>query len=304
MEETSSRLRGKRCAVVTGANRGIGLEICRQLASNEIDVILTARDEKKGTEAVQSLTPSGLSHVVFQQLDVKDPVSVARLSSFVETRFGKLDILVNNAGDSGVILNCDAFKEFKLRGLKVCDENAHLLKGIMDQTYEKAKECVEINYYGTKRVTEALLPLMQLSRSARIVNVTSFYGQLKYIDSKEVKAELENLDSLTVEKMDGIMQRFLRDFKECKLQANGWPTTVSAYKVSKAAVNAYTRIIASNYPSFQVNCIHPGLVKTDMTCNIGNLTAEQGARAPVMLALSPDTGPSGFYFDEMNITSF
>ncbi|TXG67603.1 hypothetical protein EZV62_008878 [Acer yangbiense] len=85
----------------------------------------------------------------------------------------------------------------------VSDENA--------QTYEKAKKCKKINYYGTKRVTEPLLLLMQLSRSARIVNMTSFYGQLKYIDNKE---------------------------------ANGWPTTVSAYKVSKADVNAYTRIIA------------------------------------------------------------
>ncbi|TXG67570.1 hypothetical protein EZV62_008845 [Acer yangbiense] len=179
-----------------------------------------------------------------------------------------------------------------------------MLEGIMNQTYEKAKECMKINYYGTKRVTEPLLLLMQLSRSARIVNMTSFYGQLKYIDHKEVKAELENLNSLTVEKLDGIMQLFLREFKENKLEANGRPTTVSAYKVSETAVNSYTRIIASNYPTFQVNCIHPGFVKTDMTCNTGNLTAEEGARAPVMLALSPDTGPSGVFFDEMNITSF
>ncbi|KAK4851287.1 hypothetical protein QYF36_013866 [Acer negundo] len=143
-----SRLTGKTCAVVTGANKGIGLEICRQLASNGIAVILTARDEKKGTEAVQGLSLSGFFHVVFQQLHVEDPISVAGLSSFVETHLRKLDILVNNAGDSGLILNCDAFKETKLRGLKM---------------YEKAKECMEINFYRTKGVTEALLPLMQLS---------------------------------------------------------------------------------------------------------------------------------------------
>lgn len=94
MEETSSKLTGKRCAVVTGASRGIGSEICRQLASNGIAVILTARDEKKGTKAVQRLTLAGLSNVVFQQLDVKDPLSVARLTSFVETHYGKLDVLV------------------------------------------------------------------------------------------------------------------------------------------------------------------------------------------------------------------
>ncbi|KAK1583149.1 hypothetical protein Q3G72_021355 [Acer saccharum] len=127
--------------------------------------------------------------------------------------------------------------------MQVSDENAHMLEGIMDQTYEKAKECTKINYYGTKRVTEPLLLLMQLSRSARIVNTTSFYGQLKYIDHKEVKAELENLNSLTVEKLDGIMQLFLREFKENKLEANGRPTTVSAYKVSEAAVKPWFIIL-------------------------------------------------------------
>lgn len=127
---------------------------------------------------------------------------------------------------------------------------------------------------------------------------------VQFLGNEKAKAELENVDTLTVKRLDEIVEWFLRDFKENKLQANGWPLTVSAYKVSKAAVNAYTRIIASKYPSFQVNCIHPGLVKTDMTCNAGNKTAEEGARAPVMLALSPDGGPSGFFFDEMNVSSF
>lgn len=63
--------------------------------------------------------------------------------------------------------------------MQVSDENAKLLKGVAEQTYEKAKECVETNYYGTKRVTEGLLPLLQLSQSPRIVNMSSFYGQLK-----------------------------------------------------------------------------------------------------------------------------
>ncbi|KAJ4712973.1 (+)-neomenthol dehydrogenase-like [Melia azedarach] len=295
MEETNTRsttpVKRDSVAVVTGANKGIGLHICHQLASNGVFVILTARDEKKGIEAVENLTQSGLSNVVFQQLDIQDPRSVATLAIFVENRFGKLDILVNNAGDGGLILNYEAFRAFKLRGDKVSDENAHLLKGIMEQTYEKTKECLETNYYGTKRVTEAFLPLLQCSKSTRIVNISSFHGQLKFLGNEKAKAELENVDTLTVKRLDEIVEWFLRDFKENKLQANGWPLTVSAYKVSKAAVNAYTRIIASKYPSFQVNCIHPGLVKTDMTCNAGNKTAEEGARAPVMLALSPDGGP-------------
>ena len=84
-----------RYAVVTGANKGIGFEICRKLASNEIVVVLTARDEKKGLEAVEKLREFGLSdHVLFHQLDVADPASIASFADFIKTKYGKLDILV------------------------------------------------------------------------------------------------------------------------------------------------------------------------------------------------------------------
>ena len=76
---------------MTGANRGIGLEICRQLASNGVMVVLSARDEKKGIEALDKLKGSS---VVFHQLDVSDPSSVVSLSNFIKDQFGKLDILV------------------------------------------------------------------------------------------------------------------------------------------------------------------------------------------------------------------
>lgn len=62
--------------------------------------------------------------------------------------------------------------------VKVTDENAHLLGGIIEQTYKMAEECLKTNYYRTKRVSEALLPLLQLSNSPRIVNMSSVYGQL------------------------------------------------------------------------------------------------------------------------------
>ncbi|KAK9121417.1 hypothetical protein Syun_019034 [Stephania yunnanensis] len=83
-----------RCAVVTGGNKGIGYEVCRQLASNGMLVVLTARDEKRGTEAVDSLKASGLSDVLFHQLDVADPSSAASLADFIKTSFGKLDIMI------------------------------------------------------------------------------------------------------------------------------------------------------------------------------------------------------------------
>ncbi|XP_059664080.1 salutaridine reductase-like [Cornus florida] len=305
MEETTNSSTAKRYAVVTGANKGIGLEICRQLASNGVTVILTARDEKKGVEAIHNLKLSGHSDVFFHQLDVKDPASIASFANYLQTHFKKLDILVNNAGISGVIVtDHEALRVFVEGGGIVSDENAHLSERFMKQTYERAEECLKTNYYGTKGVTEALLPVLQLSNSARIVNVSSICGQLRFIPNEKVKEDLQNVDSLTEDKIDKILQWFIRDFKENKLQANRWPLIAPAYNISKAAINAYTRLVARKFTDFRVNCVHPGYVKTDMNGSMGNLTPEEGARAPVMLALLPDDSPSGFYYDQMHASSF
>ncbi|KAL5751608.1 hypothetical protein ACOSQ2_022115 [Xanthoceras sorbifolium] len=92
MEKTVHR----RYAIVTGSNKGIGFETVRQLALQGIKVVPTSRDEKKGLEAVEKLKASGLSDdkVVFHQLDVTDPASIASLVNFIKNQFGKLDILV------------------------------------------------------------------------------------------------------------------------------------------------------------------------------------------------------------------
>ncbi|KAF5191453.1 Carbonyl reductase [NADPH] [Thalictrum thalictroides] len=293
----------KRCALVTGGNKGIGLEICRQLASNDhILVVLTARDEKKGIEAVESLKTSGLSNVVFHQLDVTDPSSIASLENFLKTHFKKLDILVNNAAEIGLTIEADAFRAFN-GFINVSDENPDLIKGVLTQNYYKAEKCIEINYYGTKAVTEALLPFLQLSSSANIVNVSSIYGTLQFIHNDKVKEELNNVESLTEERLDELLQWFLEDFKENKLEANGWPIIVSAYKMSKIALNAYTRMLARKFPSMRINCVHPGYVKTDISCNTGFITAEEGAKGPVKVALLPDNGPSGQYFDQTELST-
>ncbi|GMP43242.1 hypothetical protein CsSME_00012681 [Camellia sinensis var. sinensis] len=95
MAEASTFLATRRYAVVTGANRGMGFEICRQLASKGVMVVMTARDEKKGIEALEKFKEFGLSELVmFHQLDVVDPSSVASLAHFIKIQFGKLDILV------------------------------------------------------------------------------------------------------------------------------------------------------------------------------------------------------------------
>ena len=87
--------RGDRVAVVTGGNKGIGLEVCRQLAGAGVTVVLTARDETRGAAAVKKLRELGLSNVIFHQLDITDASSIGRLADFLKTRFGRLDILVS-----------------------------------------------------------------------------------------------------------------------------------------------------------------------------------------------------------------
>ncbi|KAH0713063.1 hypothetical protein KY289_009022 [Solanum tuberosum] len=87
-------------AVVTGANKGIGFETVKQLANSGVTVVLTARDEKRGTEATSLLN---------EQLDV-DAQSIESLAKFIQTQYGRLDILVNNAGDSGVVPDEDVLR--------------------------------------------------------------------------------------------------------------------------------------------------------------------------------------------------
>ena len=85
-----------RYAVVTGANKGIGLEIARQLASQGVTVVLTARNDNRGKEATSKLQELGLLNLVFHQLDVLDPVGIQSLAKFLGEKFGRLDILVRN----------------------------------------------------------------------------------------------------------------------------------------------------------------------------------------------------------------
>ncbi|XP_020212466.1 (+)-neomenthol dehydrogenase-like isoform X2 [Cajanus cajan] len=296
---------GERYAVVTGANKGIGLEIVRQLASAGIKVVLTARNEERGLQALQTLQASGLSHLVlFHQLDVADATSAASLAHFIKSKFGKLDILVNNAGISGTgIKNTDLFQgvlQNRLANLGVSKDDR---ERAITQTYELAEECLKINYYGAKIVVESLMPLLQLSDSPRIVNVSSTLGILEnFPKGSWAKRVLSDVDNLSEEKVDEILNKFLRYFQEGSLESNGWPT--SAYSVSKAAMNGYTRILAKKYPSFCINSVCPGYVKTDITANTGILTVEEGAASPVRLALLPNGSPSGLFYYRTDVASF
>ncbi|KAK8961605.1 (+)-neomenthol dehydrogenase [Platanthera guangdongensis] len=258
------------CAVVTGANKGIGLAVVRQLAELGVTVVLTSRDVARGTAAVRSLNSAGLSNILFYQLDVSDPLSAASLAGFVSDRFGKLDILVNNAAASGVVVDVEGLVALNIDPDHWLSGKAtNLVKEVIEHTHESAVACIEINYFGCKRVTESLLPLLRLSPSgARIVNVSSLRSELKRIPNEGIRGELADLEKLDEERIEKILGRFLEDSKEGKLEAGGWPMMLPAYSISK----------------------------TDLNWNTGVETTDEGARGPVMLALLPAGGPSGRYF--------
>ncbi|AQK45034.1 (+)-neomenthol dehydrogenase [Zea mays] len=289
-----------RIAVVTGGNKGIGLEVCRQLAgAGATVVVLTARDETRGAAAAQELRESGLSDVIFHQLDITDAASVSRLAEFLKARFGKLDILVNNAAVGAVEYVQDpadsSTSEEELSGMDMVQRLQCMLKRVRE-TYDAATEGIKTNYYGIKHVIEALLPLLQASSDGRIVNVSSDFGLLRVTTNQKLRQELNDVEKLTEERLDEVLAAYLRDFDAGEVGARGWPVDFSAYKVAKVAMNAYTRILARSHPGLRVNCAHPGYVSTDMTVHTGPLTPEQGAANVVKVALLPEGGPTGAYF--------
>ncbi|KAF8768809.1 hypothetical protein HU200_007372 [Digitaria exilis] len=297
----------KEVAVVTGGNRGIGLEVCKQLASNGVTVVLTARDQKRGAEAVSILGKLGLSNIVFHQLYVSDPSSAVHLADFIKENFGKLDILVNNAGIAGTITeisNPETFRQ-EVAGMDRTERLDRIRKHTMEP-YKQAEECLRTNYHGTKAVTKALLPLLQSSFHGRIVNITTHSGLLRFFSGEELKQELNNIDNLSEHRLDELSELFLKDFKDGQLEHRGWPTEggFTAYKVSKAIMNAYSRILAKEHPSLSINCVHPGFVQTDMNFQVGDLTVEEGAKGVLMMALAPKGGMTGGFLNRTEFASF
>lgn len=144
-------------ALVTGANRGIGLEVCRQLAQREYTVILGSRDSLKGEEAAAALAAEGLN-ILPRQLDVTDPESIDRLRAQVASEFARLDVLVNNAA-----ILYDHWQRAS---------NADLMQ---------VRQALETNTLGAWMMCQAFLPLLRRSQHGRIVNVSSEAGSLASI---------------------------------------------------------------------------------------------------------------------------
>jgi NAD(P)-dependent dehydrogenase (short-subunit alcohol dehydrogenase family) len=231
---TAEKKKRKRVALVTGANRGLGLETCRQLAQLGLTVVLSARDSTRGQMAAKQLIERGLD-VVFYELDVSNQRHINSIAHQIEQRFERLDVLVNNAA-----ILYDTWQSAV---------NADL---------EIVNQALTTNLFGPWKLSKACIPLMKRNKYGRIVNVSSGAGSLHYMGS-------------------------------------GSP----AYSVSKAALNAFSRILAADLrgTGILVNSVDPGWVATDMGGR-GGRPIQEGAKGIVWAATLPENGPSGgFFFD-------
>lgn len=222
-------------ALITGANRGLGLESARQLAAQGYRVILGMRDPGKGEAALAELKATGADASILA-LDVADDASVAAAAAQVTNDFGRLDVLVNNAG---VYLE-------KTGGVSA-----------LESGIETIMQTIDINAIGALRTARAFHPLLAASKHGRIVNVSSGMGSL--------------------EEMQGM-----------------YP----GYRLSKAAMNGVTRMLASELASdnIKVNSVCPGWVKTDMGGANAERELPQGGASIVWAATLGEDGPTGGFF--------
>jgi NAD(P)-dependent dehydrogenase (short-subunit alcohol dehydrogenase family) len=226
-----------RTIVVTGANRGIGLEVARHLAARGDTVVLGTRDLDAGQRAAAPLVAAG-SDVRARRLEVTDQASIDAVAAELASGAaaggpGRLDVLVNNAA-----IHYDTWQNAARADLGV------------------VAEALETNLLGAWRCANAFLPLLRASRHGRIVNVSSESGSLTSM-------------------------------------GGGIP----AYRVSKAGLNALTRMLAAELRSdgVLVNSVCPGWVATDMGGPGGRPVAE-GAASVVWAVDLPDDGPTGGFF--------
>ena len=211
-------------ALVTGANRGIGREVVRQLLDHGFRTVLTARDERKGRAAAAELESD------FLQMDVSDDDSVESCFQAVGRAYGRLDVLINNAA-----IHYDTWQ----RGI--------------DADLAVVHEALETNLFGAWRTCLRAIPLMRRNGWGRIVNVSSEAGSLASM-------------------------------------GGGTP----AYSVSKAALNALTRVLAAELrgTGILVNAVCPGWIATDMG-GAGGRPVRQGGARVMWAVLLDDDGPTG-----------
>lgn len=260
--------------LVTGANRGIGLEICRQLDAKNIQVILCSRDIEKGNKAARTLS----ENVIVRQLDVTSEKSIKNLYSFVAERIGKIDVLINNAAlgtsaqeTSGKAATKKFIKKYLSGAYNVIKKAKPYIgksnlfnENIRAATVSlsKAREIMETNFYGPWRIIQYFIPLLEKSKQGKIINVSSGMGALSNL-------------------------------------SGSYP----AYSLSKAALNSLTVMLANELlaKDIKVNAVCPGWVKTEMGGSDAPRNVSEGAETIVWLACNEDIPTGKFIKDKLII---
>jgi NAD(P)-dependent dehydrogenase (short-subunit alcohol dehydrogenase family) len=247
-----------RTALVTGANQGIGLEVCRQLKAHGYDVILTSRDERAGRAAAKE------AGVEYLRLDVTSAADIRNVAASLQRQKQKLDVLVNNAG-----ISMDGF-------------NDHVVETTLG-----------INYFGALAVTEGLLPV--IADGGSVVFVSSGMGEL-HAYSPAIRSRFADA-KLTREKLVALVDEFVAGVRANRHAQEGWPSSAyrvsKAAMIALAKVLA--RDLAARH--IRVNAACPGWVRTRMGGRSAPRSLEQGAKSIVLAATLGDATTGGFYRD-------
>ena len=262
----------ERLAVVTGGNRGIGLQISADLAERGVRVVLGARDGREGEAEAARLSRRGLA-VSARALDVTREDTLDALATWLREEHGGIDILINNAGVA-------------MEGFDA----------------EVARHTLDVNFFGALRVTDRLLPLVRAG--GRVVNVTSGLGDTSALPPP-LRARL-HAEDLGRDELERIMRSFVDGVAAGTHAKDGWPS--SAYRVSKMGLNALTailgRALAADARRILVNAACPGWVRTRMGGAGAPRSVEEGADTPVWLSLLPEGGPQGGVFRDRRPASW
>ncbi|GHJ89735.1 hypothetical protein NliqN6_6137 [Naganishia liquefaciens] len=259
--------------IVSGANRGIGQAICHGILALPHRITLFAAS-RSGADL--AFSPSHGSTVVYPKLDITDEESIRALVERVQ-REGGVDALVNNAG-----VNLD---------------NKY--------TLENAKTTLKTNYEGTLNMNRAFLPLVRASKG-RIINLSSVGSQLKPY-SPAIQSRFRNVESL--DEIQALADEYISNVEARNETDSGWGGPGRSYSVSKALINAFTRVLARQEEAqgsgVLVNCCCPGWVSTDMGALVGKppKSPAEGAKIPLKLAFGDIQGVSGAYWANDSISS-
>jgi NAD(P)-dependent dehydrogenase (short-subunit alcohol dehydrogenase family) len=199
----------KKVALITGANKGLGFEMARQLGQAGVTVVLAARDSNKGEAAVCQLREDGLD-AHFLKLDVNDEADRRAAYQFLDEKFGRLDILINNAG-----ISLDDLGNGK----------------VMTTTPDTIHRTFDTNFFAPVALTQALLPLIRKSDAGRIVNMSSILGsQTLHADPT---SPIYDFKSLSYDASKAALNSFTihlaHELKDTKIKVNsahpGWVKT-------------------------------------------------------------------------------